>query len=135
MSQQEKSDAERSAWWGIATISLIAIGTLGLSAQMLSPSVTEVLIWSLLIPIFVAGGILLGLLAMQVFGSSQTWGLTEDFAQSVSQTKTISAQTPQVNVLEKHLSEQFAKPEEHFEEEVDPFYEILKRHHSPGKAA
>lgn len=135
MSQQEESDVERSAWWGIATIGLIGFGAIGLSAQMLSPSVMEVLIWSLLIPIFVAGGILLGLLAMQAFGSSQTWGLTEEFDRSPSQTKTITAQTRQVNVVATRLPGQPAQAEEHLEEEVDPFYEILKRHHSSGKAA
>ncbi len=130
MTDHETIEMELSLWWGVATLVLMVGGGAILIARNIGPQAIETLLYTSLMLVFLAGGVLLGALATQALGSSQRWGLSDE------ETPLLANPRKQATLLS--LNENSAKGDStlSFEKsEVDPFYEILKRNRSSKKAA
>ena len=133
MEDQEFVDVQISGWWGVATVLFVVAGGAMIIAKMIGLEAIDMLINTSLIAIFMCGGILLGLLTIQALGASQLWGLGTEEAAS-----------PSVEAAHKKHSTSLAEFENDLEpsnetfdtdDDIDPFYEIMKQNRSSNFAA
>lgn len=129
MEDSELSDIEISGWWAFATIALVIAGGATLVARMIGPDAIEMLIKGSLITIFMVGGILVGLLGTQAIGASQLWGLGIAETESAQRDKLGSPHGNSASTTE-FVDESFAD-----DEDIDPFYEIMRQNRSGRSAA
>lgn len=123
MRPDDITELEVSGWWGVAAIVLMAGGGAMLVANRLGTQASDLLMYYSLIGLFLAGGILLGLLSLQAAGASQHWDLghSEDANQEAAAAKSAgSSATLPINSSAEH--------------ETDPVLEILHRHQSQRAA-
>ncbi len=127
---QNDIELELSAWWGAGAFGLFAIGGAFLIARTQGSEAVLTLMQASLMLIFLVGGILLGLLCTQALGASQRWQLSEEFE---NDQKTENPKTARLQVSSQRKS--IPSHATGDDEEIDPFYEILKRNHSDKKVA
>jgi len=130
MEDRDTIEMELSLWWGVATLVLVIGGGAVLIARNIGPQVMETLLFTSLMLVFLVGGVLLGALATQALGSGLRWGLSED-----ESTHLPNSENP-ATLLSANTSSTEGEPISSLDdEEIDPFYEILKRNRSAKKAA
>lgn len=128
--QHDSLQIDVSSWWGMATISLVVCGGTVLIAQSLGPGVVQTLIYSSLIAVFAAGGVMIGYLAMQALGAGQRWDLgnVEDAEEQRSPSPNSSSSSFVLRGLEEPVTDETNTA-------PDPFTEILKRNSIDRRAA
>lgn len=124
MTEQDSLNVKTSGWWGVGTFALMIGGGSILVTRSLGPSAVQFLMHAALMLIFLAGGILQGLLSIQALGASQRWGMSEEAASAGNE------HAPRKSNGPLSIEETSQK-----REEFDPFYEILKQNRAPKRAA
>jgi hypothetical protein len=130
MENRDTVEMGLSIWWGAAILALMVCGGAVLIARNIGPQAIETLLYTSLMLVFLAGGVLLGALATQALGSSQRWGLADGETPFLEDTLNQKAlHSGSVNTDESGPASLLG------DDEIDPFYEILKRNRSAKKAA
>lgn len=133
MSVDESNDVELSGWWGVAAIALFVCGAAFLAARNIGPEAVQQLMQGSLILIFLTGGMLLGLLFAQACGAGMRWGMSDSSITETFATESKKQSAIPISEFASEIEQEVAAEET--EEDVDPFYEILKQNRSPRSAA
>lgn len=130
MEDHDAIEMELSIWWGVATLVLMVGGGAVLIARNIGPQAMETLLFTSLMLVFLVGGVLLGALATQALGSSHRWGLAEGESTLLEDSRN------QRGLHSGSANTHDSGPASLLDDdEIDPFYEILKRNRSAKKAA
>lgn len=129
MENPELTDVEISGWWAFATIALVIAGGAMIVARTIGPEAVDMLIKCSLITVFMLGGVLVGLLATQAIGASQLWGL------GIEETAVQHGQLDFAEERKAVANRESVSEALEDDEEIDPFYEIMKQNRSRKSAA